>query len=82
MNVNQQLRNQASQDHHERFMQHIANLVRENANAFPTSTTAWGVFCDGPGGVMQQVVDQVQTRLSSMGYALSRTPKALASTEP
>jgi len=58
---------QASYDHHEDSLQ---NVARKNAHEFPTSSTAWGIFSQGPQGSMQTVIQQVQTHLSSIGYEI------------
>ena len=61
---------QAGHKHHKRMLINVSDLVRDNARAFPTSTTAWGVFSYGANGSLQAVIRQVQRQLATMGYEM------------
>jgi hypothetical protein len=61
-----------SHSHHERFLANITDLLRENANHYPPSSTAWGIFSRGrdSAGPVESIMDQVQTPLSASGYTM------------
>ena len=61
---------QLSSEHHQRFLQAVTNLVRQNARWFPTSTTAWGVFACNEEGGLQSVFTQFRSHLATMGYEI------------
>jgi len=45
-------------------------LVQQNAEHFPPSGTAWGVFSIGRDGSLENVIQQVRTHLANMGYTM------------
>ena len=67
-------RQKASFDHHQRFLQAIEELVKQNRQRFPASDTAWGIFSvDADRRPLSTVVDQVEKHLSAIGFTMNKS---------
>lgn len=62
---------QTSIEHHDFWLTKVAEKVKEHAEKFPASTTAWGIFSiNSEGFFVEGIFQQVKDQLAKMGFSM------------